>query len=48
MTYKGLMDLVFTGCVDTADKVFCLIMFMFTVEMFVGVLYAFSGGARKR
>lgn len=48
MTYKGLMDLVFSGCTDTVDKMFCLLMFLFTIEMFAGVIYAVSGGARKR
>lgn len=45
--YKGLMDLVFTGCTDIADKFFCMLMFCFTVEILVGIISALIRGNRK-
>lgn len=46
--YSDLMQFVFSGCTDIADKFFCLMMFCFTVEIFVGLISALIGGVRKR
>lgn len=46
--FKTLMDAVFLGCTDTVDKVFCMLMFLFVIEMFVGIMWSLIGGVRKR
>lgn len=46
--FKNLMDAVFYGCTDTVDKVFCMLMFLFLVEMLVGIIASLIGGVRKR
>lgn len=46
--FESLMDAVFYGCTDTVDKVFCMLMFLFVVEMFVGIMASLVGGVRKR
>ena len=47
--FNSLMDSVFSGCTDTVDKIFCMCMFLFVVEMFVGIMHALiTVGGRKR
>lgn len=46
--FDTLLEAVFFGCTDTVDKVFCMLLFLFFVEMFVGIIYSLTGGARRQ
>lgn len=46
--FKGLLEAVFSGCTDTVDKVFCMLLFLFFVEMVVGIISSLTGGARRQ
>lgn len=46
--FKSIMDLVFAGCVDYVDKFFCMMMFLFGVEILVGLIDSLMRGVRSR
>ena len=46
--FKTLLDAVFAGCTDTVDKVFCMLLFLFVLEMISGIINTLAVGVRKR
>lgn len=46
--FVDLLEYVFAGCTDMVDKFFCMCMFLFVVELFVGIIGALIGGVRKK
>ena len=46
--FDTLRTAVFSGCTDSMDKAFCMLMLLFVVEMISGIIYTLAMGVRKR